>query len=648
MKNRVDSLRLIALACAVVCAPLSYAQTGPTPELKELVVTSSRIAGPRDSQPFGTSVITAFDIQNAAATTVNDAIIRLLGVPGRQDFYGGGDYTLDLRGFGATADNNQVVIVDGIRINEADLGGTRLAGIPIESVEKIEVLRGNGSVLYGEGATGGVIIITTKAGAGAGRKNTASLSVGIGSNRLRELRANAILVTGDLSLDAHAASRKTDNYRDNFRSKTDAVSLAGQWSNSWLRLGARASQDSLDTGLPGALSAAQYRINPRQTSTPTSKSSIDNVRSSVFAEAFLDDWQLGLDAGWREKKLRSESSFGAYDYDVHANNYALRAKHTIKQATVSNSLVLGSDRGRWTRDVLGSFGSTASQQSQAWYLRDELTLASSATHLSFGLRTERTTKENSNASTGLAERQNAWEIGLQQPLSKELSIYGRLGSSFRLANVDEFGYTSPGVSLKAQKSRDTELGARYSAGPAKIEARWYRSALTNEIGFDPSVADPFGGNFGANVNFDPTRRVGLELDGSYALDKNLNLRANAALRKSSFAAGLYAGKDVPLAPRRSLSLHADWSPAAQHLISGGVNWVGSQYPDFDNQCTMPAYSTADLRYAYQWQSLELSVGVRNLFNRKHYTQAFGCVAGETSAIYPEAGRTVNAALRIKF
>ena len=52
--------------------------------------------------------------------------MRMLGIVGRQDFFGGGEYNLDLRGFGATADNNQVVVVDGLRVNEADLGGTRV------------------------------------------------------------------------------------------------------------------------------------------------------------------------------------------------------------------------------------------------------------------------------------------------------------------------------------------------------------------------------------------------------------------------------------------------------------------------------------------------------------------------------------------
>lgn len=651
MKTCFFSARLAVLPLALAAAFPSFAQTGSPSSLSEVVVTGSRAAGPRESQPFGTSVISAEDIQRAGVVTVNEAIMRLLGVPGRQDLYGGADYALDLRGFGTTAGSNQVVIVDGLRINEADLGGTRLAGIPIESVMQIEVIRGSGAVLYGEGATGGVIIITTNAGKGVARKNSASLYAGAGSYGLREGRANATLASGGFSLDINAMNRKADNHRDNFRSDTDAISAAAQWSNDWLRLGARVAQDNLSTGLPGSLTAQEYQSSPRQTTKPLDKATIKNDRNGVFAEVMAGDWQLTADAGWREKQLRS-SGVGSrgpytYDYDVKATDYALRALHSARLAAFSNQFTLGAEYASWQRDTLGAYPSTANQSSHAWYARNELTLASTGSVLSLGIRTERISKDNTNATSSLADRQNAWELGLSQPISKEVSVYGRVGRSFRLANVDEFGYTSPGVILLPQRSNDVELGSRYASGAVKLEARLYRSALTHEIGYDPNAVSPYGG-LGANVNFDPTRRSGLELDGSYAYAKNLNLRLNAALRQSTFTSGAYNGKDVPLAPRRTLALHADWTPVANHLVTGGVNWVSAQNSDFANQCTMPAYTTADARYAYQWQNVEVSLGIGNLFDRKFYTQAYGCSAGVTTSIYPEAGRAVVAALRVKF
>ncbi len=641
MKKPVFSTRLALLPLALCVAVPAWPQTS----LQPVVVTATRFPEGADSLPLGVSVITAQEIEASGATTVNEALMRVLGVVGRQDFFGGGEYNLDLRGFGVTADSNQLVIVDGLRFSEADLGGTRLAGIPIESVERIEVLRGSGAVLYGEGATGGVIVIITKAGTGKERGNSASVYAGAGSYRLRDLRASATLAGGGFSLDASGQKRDSDNHRDNFRSRTDAASVTGQWANDWLRIGARTARDSLDTGLPGALSAAQYDADPRQTTKPGDKARIRNGRDSVFAQARLGEWQLAAEAGTRRKNLTSSNGGFAFDYDIAATNYALRARNEATVAGAKNVLVLGADVDRWSRDVLGDFGSVAKQKSRAWYLKDDVVLSGGA-RLSAGLRSEHITKDNSSTPSGIADRLTAWELGASQPLAYAVTVYGRLGRSFRLATVDEFSFTAAGAALKPQLSRDAELGARWATGSGKVEARLYRNMLQNEIGFDPAAPGPFGA--GANINFDPSRRQGLELDGSHALTRSLGLRVNAAVRQATFRSGPYSGRDVPLVPRKTLAVRGDWTPAPGHRLSGGVNWVSSQHPDFDNACSVPAYATADVRYAYQWQQLELSLGVANLSDKKYYTQAFGCAGGVTSSIYPEAGRAVTAAVRVRF
>ena len=641
--SRRFQLTLVAAACAPALAQTDAVRTAIT--LAPVIVTAARFADDANTLPFGVSVLTAQDLRRSGVGTVNEALMKLLGVPGRQDFYGGGDYALDLRGFGGTADNNQVVIIDGVKLNEADLGGTRLAGIPIDSVERIEVIRGSGSVLYGEGAAAGVIVITTRAGSGAARTNAATLYGAAGSFGKRELRAGATLAAGDFSLDVAANRRRADNHRDNFQSDVKGASLTGQWRNDWLRLGAGHAQDDLDTGLPGALSAAQYASNPKQTNSPGDKAAIANRRNTLFAQASLGDWQLALDAGWRNKSLSSLSSGFAYDYDLEARSQSLRGKHTARFDGMGNALVLGLDHGQWTRNVPGAFGSVASQRTQAAYLRDELTLAG-GTRLSAGGRSEAVRKSNSNAATGIDQRQSAWELGVLQPVAAGASVYARLGKSFRLPNVDEFGFTTPNVSLRVQNSRDAELGARWAAGGSRVEARMYRSSFTDEIGYDPSAPGPFGP--GANVNYDPTRRQGLEVEASQALADTVTVHANLAARRARFRAGPHSGNDVPLTPRASVSLRGEWQPAPGQQVDVLINQVASQHPDFDNACRMPSYATLDLRYAYRWQQAEFALGVANLADRKYYTQAFSCAAGAVGAIYPEAGRAITASVRLAF
>ena len=631
-------------AAASLCAAGAFAQSTTT--LKETRVTATRFAEPAASLPIGVSVITREEIRASGATTVNDALVRLLGVPGRQDLFNGGDTGLDLRGFGTTADQNQIVILDGMRLNEADLSGPRMAGLPIESIERIEVLRGSGAVLYGEGATGGVIVITTRAGSGRQQADGATLYGGVGSDGLRELRAGGTVGTANgFSFDAHAQTRRSDGYRANQASDLDSGALAGQWSNSWLRLGARVSQDDLDAGLPGALSAAQYAADPSQTSRPNDFGSIRNERAAVFAQAELGSWQLAFDAGQRDKSLRSLNAGFPFDFDVDATSYALRAREETTIGTVKNVLVLGTDINDWRREVLGAFGSVATQQSRAFYAKDDVTLQG-GTRLSLGARTESIEKDSGGIL--LDDREHAWELGASHPLGAGWTGYARVGRSFRLATVDEFNFTLPGVVLQPQVSRDTEFGARWDYGGGNLNARLYRSALTNEIGFDPNVVGAFG-FFGANVNFDPTRRQGLELDWSHAVTPAVSTRVNAVVRRATFRSGPYSGKDVPLVPRQTLALRGDWTVAAGHRVNAGLNWVSSQHPDFQNTCKMPSYTTADARYAWQFhRSAELAVGVTNLFDRKYFTQAFGCAGGQTTAIYPEAPRQFSASLRLQF
>jgi iron complex outermembrane receptor protein len=403
--------------------------------------------------------------------------------------------------------------------------------------------------------------------------------------------------------------------------------------------------------MPGALSAAQYQADPRQAKFAADFGSGNNDNTGVFVEAKLGNWQLAADANRRTKQYSSFTYGSPYGYDVDAANYSVRARHEGRLGANANVLVLGYDKNNWDRTITQSAftptGTSAAASASAFYVKDDLTLPESATRISLGWRSEDLDKSEGQSASSLQQRQNAWDLGLSQPLSKALTVYGRIGRSFRLANVDEFSFTTPGAKLKAQTSRDTELGARWRTASNRVELRWYRNDLDNEIGYDPAGNGPYG-PFGANINFAATRRQGLELEASHALSAALDVRFNAALRQASFTAGPYAGKDIALVPGRTLGVRADWRPAQAHTLSAGLNWVDAQSPDFANTCKMPSYTTMDVRYAYQFRNAELALGIANLSDEKYYTQAFDCQAGVVTAIYPEAGRNVTASLRLKF
>lgn len=660
MKTCISSsrVRLGASVWAVFAAFPGLAQD-KTATLTEVVVSATRFAEPAASLPMGVSVITAGDIERSGAVTVNEAISKLLGVPARLDTSGGNNYTLDLRGFGETANSNQVVIVDGLRLNEGDFSVAGLSSIPVESIERIEVLRGNGAVLYGEGATGGVIVVTTKAGSGAQRRNAVQVYGATGSNGLRDLRATAVLNAGNWSLDVAADDRRSDNHRANFASVNQGLAVTAQWSNDWLRAGLRSGRNDQHSGLPGSLSTAQYAANPWQAdpSRPSALTDDGNVtkdHAGVFVEADLANWNLVAETNQRTKKYMSLQFGSMYGYDVDSSNTSLRARHEAALGIGGLALVLGYDQDDWKRRLTAAaftpIGTVADVKSEAYYLKSDLTLAETGTRLSAGWRSSVMSKHEGASVSALNETQDAWELGVSQPLYPGLTAYARWGNSFRLANVDEFSFTAPGVAIQAQTSNDLELGGRWALKSSKVSLRWYRSDLTNEIGYDPSANGPFGPGSGANINYDPTRREGLEVDVRQAVSTALDLSLNAAFRQATFQSGPHSGKTVPLVPTQTLSFHTNWRPLAGHSLDAGVMWVSEQHPggDFANGFKIPAYTTVDVRYAYQYQQAEFALGITNLLNTSYYSQAYLNFLGTDVGIYPEAGRTVTASLRLKF
>lgn len=647
---RLHALFATALGFVGGPAAAQSAAGGPPPAavepLPQVVVTGARFADEARNLPFGVSVITAGDIQRAGVTTVNEAVMKLLGVPGRTDFYGGGDYALDLRGFGEAAGSNQVIVVDGLRLNEGDTSTTRLAGIPIDTVERIEVLRGSGTVLYGEGATGGVLIITTKAGRGVGRATQGQVYGAVGSFNTRELRASATLAQDDVSLDLALNKRLSDNHRDHFRSDTRGAAVGLQWRSETTRLAIRHAQDELDTDLPGELTGAEFTANPRQSFYTDTRAQLRNAITTATADTRLGDWELGANLGHREKALRSLSSFARgsaatpYDYDVRSQTFGVRARHRSSVFGLDHHLAVGFEGGNWQREGL-TFGDIADETRRGLYLRDELVLPA-GTRLSAGVRREHLEKAISVTPQQIDRVQRAWELGVVQPMAPGVTAYARLANSFRLANVDEFAYKSPTSVLQPQTSRDQEMGLRWQQADTRAEVRVYRNRLTDEIGYDPDQFE--------NVNFAPTRRQGLEFDASHRLSRSVQVHGHLAWRDARFLAGVNAGRKVPLTTHQTASVGADWQVAPQHQLGASLQHVGSRHPDLANRCVMPSYTTLDLRYGLQLQGGEFSVGVGNVTNASYYTQAFRCDAatGDTSAIYPEPGRHLSASARWRF
>jgi iron complex outermembrane receptor protein len=134
-------------------------------ELEEIVVTATREEDEIRKTPKNVTVITSEDIEQASSNNIVDLLARESNVNLRSFFGHDKGAGVDIRGMGDTYVSNVVVVVDGFRLNSPDLSGPDFSSIPLDQIERIEIVRGAGSVLYGDGAVGGVVNIITKKGA---------------------------------------------------------------------------------------------------------------------------------------------------------------------------------------------------------------------------------------------------------------------------------------------------------------------------------------------------------------------------------------------------------------------------------------------------------------------------------------------------
>jgi vitamin B12 transporter len=157
---------LASLLAAAAQPAFLRSQDIPRYELGEITVTAARAAAPEEETPPAVSVVTADDIASRGARTVAEAIATVAGLSVNDKGPEGAQVAVSIRG---STTNQVLVLVDGSRVNDALSGMADLSRVPAESIERIEVLRGGASSLYGGDAVGGVVNIITKKGESAPR-----------------------------------------------------------------------------------------------------------------------------------------------------------------------------------------------------------------------------------------------------------------------------------------------------------------------------------------------------------------------------------------------------------------------------------------------------------------------------------------------
>lgn len=659
MKNRLSRT---AIAAALALA-FQAASAATVEDDAAIVVTATRFQEADPRIPANITVITRADIRNTPAIDLPSILGNHAGVNVRATSgILGIDTTLDLRGFGETATSNTLILLDGQRLNPIDMGSLNWSAIPLESVARIEILRGAGTVLYGDRASGGVINIVTDKSARA----RAAVSAEAGSFGHRGLDAYGAADNGQAYFNIYAHHAEAEGWRLN--NQQDQQSLSGRaglhLDKGDVFVDYAAYKDS--SGLPGSLGTAAYQSNPRSSSTPRDWQERDGYRLRpgmhyALTDALALETEVAVEHEDQHAVFASLGSIADRAKDSLSLTPRLRWRHGL--GPLASETVMGVDYYDGEVDAHYSVAphQTAAQTSTAAYAQNTTTLDPHWS-ITLGARGQRMAQEARQAAYAAwftpamqgstARQRSAVDAGVVYQ-GQGWRGYGKLGTTFRFANTDElFAYNNLGMpvfvgDLKPQHGRIAEVGASAQAGPVQGRATLYQMRLKDEIGYDGSA----GGGFGANVNLDPTRRQGLETEIDWRITGELKARLAYAYTDAEFSDGPYAGKEIPLVPRDKATLQLNWDTGRTGRYTAVANYVGARRysGDFANlHGRLDAYTTLDLQAAWQLKPLEITLRLLNAFDKRYASYAGYSPWVADHYYYPADGRSLHLGVRYTF
>ncbi len=688
---------LLCLFLLFIASPV-FAQTMDLAKI--IVVTPFRYEGELNKSASEVTVITQDDIKQLNVIRLVDALRSVPGIAVRDYTGNGTQVSVDMAGFGEQGSLNVLVLVDGRRINSVDLSGVDWSQIPLDRVERIEVIRGGAmGVLYGDNASSGVINIITKKGKG---KPSGTLSVEFGSyaHTKQKLSLEGEAVDHKLSYLLSASRSSSNGYRHNsFDKDSDFASRLSYEVSDVLKVRFNSGFHASTYGMPGAV----YQNNNSVIGTPFMglQATIDHdgrraVRFGNDHANNKDHYLLtGLDADFGDhgkfetdlsyRETRTDSYFlssGLYTRKNKALTYGVTPKYALHHTVLDhdNKLVGGVDLYK-TSFNSNNFDPADDKSLQnltrinktsfAGYVQDELTVLDPLVLVN-GYRYEQARYTfnyhdlgafNPDQDTKAAPKMQAYNSGLVYTYAEDSNVFLNAGKSFRFVQTDEFSYQDASfvqqlnTTLKPQTAMNYQLGLRHRFSPRlKSAVSLYRMNVRHELYFN-AAGGPFGS--GQNENYDRTVHQGLQLSADAKLTDKVGLFGNYTFTDAHFANGTYKDNQIPMVARHKASIGLKFLLSKDLAFNVIDNYVGSRYflnDQANHYSRLNGYMTVDSNVSWACRDWTMTFGVNNILNKKYAETAgvrltndslYGYRIGD-KFYYPSPGTSVDLKMERRF
>ena len=632
---------------------------------------------PRSATPAHVDTVTSSDLDRAHPTVLPDALERLPGVTLQSEQGTPFQPTLTLRGFVASSvtglPQGVSVFLDGVRLNEPTVEEVNFDLIPLEAIDRVEIIRGP-SVLFGRNTLGGAVNLLSRRGEEV-REIIPQVSAGSFGRVDTRFRLGGTARPFDYFL---SFTRTTeDGYRDftsaavnrvfgklGFeRGETD-VTVSYQWSQDKLKQAGSLPESALSRDRRANFTAGDYF-------KPELNFAIINAE-----HRFGDSLTANLNAFVRalsvtQFNVNLITSNTKLENNTLSTGGGLQLKYRSTIADLPSLLVAGVEYS-WSRvtsrtlqETSGTFETTAdladTQNAFAIYAQHALTLfrefagPKSSVILTIGGRYDWLRHAiddrlgGPSGSTDTYSRLNP-RVGVNVNIAEGVGAYAAYSQGFRAPAFLELTCAGPGAvcpglqvgvapdpPLKPVKAQSFEVGAHARiASWLQAEISGYWTDLTDEI----FAVTPTGttGVFFQNVA--ETRRQGVEVSFRGRFGGALEPRLNYAFTRATFQSRaelatpvppgtetVQPGDRLPLVPLHRINLGADYRPWPWLTLTAGAGWVSSQFlrgDETNQQRPLSPYWFTQAGASIRWRGLEGFVQINNVLNAKYET--FGTFA----------------------
>ncbi len=596
-------MKLVRTSLALACLAATLSSHAQNLSLDDQVVTATRTG-----QSLGANLgaVTRLDqraIQRLQPTDLPDLLRRMPSVSLVSNGGPGKSTSIGIRG---TNDSHVLVLIDGVRIGSVTSGGAALQNIPVEQIERIEVVRGPRSSLYGSEAIGGVIQIFTRQGKGGEAKPWASLTTGSNhhhsggagvsggaGNAWYSLGVSGLSTRG---IDARPGAPTPETDHDGYRELSGNLRLGYQFANG-LELEGHVleshSHNEFDSG---------YQSN---------SDSILRVHGVKAKYSPFDLWRVTLQAARSEDNsdnFRGSAFYSHFD----SRRDSLGWQNDIDLAT-GHLLTLGYDR---LEDQVGSDAGYSQKRNSNDGFYGQYLGQYGAHEWQLALR------HDGNQQFG---SYNTGNIGYGLSLTDSLQWVASYGTAFKAPTLNQLyypGFGNPDIQEETSRNLETGLRGEHDWGD------WAINLFHNEVDNLIANVSPPGGGPSQAENVDKAVIKGAEFEvATHWAD--WDWRSNLTLQKPENRSSRIGQGDL-LRRRAEQIFNLDVDRRFGRIgVGAGVHAEGRRWEDAQNTKRLSSYSIVDLRGEYWLSSAwRLQVRISNLFDTEY----------ETAQTYQQPGR----------